>query len=174
MKKLLVFSATMALFGISATLSATDANAAMQASALAGWGFNDGYHFGLGARGGLDLPNNFWGGLTYLYHFGNEVISGTGTTSTWFLQAEGGYTITMMSDTRVRPFVGLGVGHTGAPTITAGGLTISNSSTDLAFTPGIAIEKDINPNTFIGGEGRLNLVSGNTAFGLYASIGIRY
>ncbi len=172
MNKILALGAVAALFG----MTASNASAAVQGSGLLGWGFDDGLKFGLGARGGIDLPNDFWGGATFLYHFGNEIVSGSGyTTKTWFLQAEGGYTIHSSSDSRVRPFVGIGIADRSSPDITVGGVTTSGGATNLAITPGVAFEKDFGSgNMFFGGEARLNLVDGNSSVGFYASLGLRY
>src|SRR5882757_9279290 len=60
---------------------------------LVGYGFNDGYKLGIGARGGYTLPTNFYVGGTLVYHLGSSESTPIGDYkyNITYFGAEGGY-----------------------------------------------------------------------------------
>lgn len=141
------------------------------ASAILGYGFEDGQHWGLGGRGGVMVRDDIYVGGLFLYHFGNEVTPGV-KPKTWFLQAEVGYDLPKMSSgNNIRPFVGIGIASIDAGVEVAG--VSGTASTEFALTPGVAVIHEMNAKMFATGEARLNLIGGNSSVGAYVGLGWR-
>jgi len=97
--------AVFALFALRASAASA---AGPSAALLLGEGFNDPYHFGIGARAGFTLPMNIYIGGTFVYHLGtsNQDLN----QNLFYFGAEGGYELSAGPLT-VRPYLGLGYAH---------------------------------------------------------------
>jgi hypothetical protein len=137
---------------------------------LLGYGFNDGYHLGLGVRGGYTLAQKIYIGGTFVYNFGNDNVS------LFYVGPEGGYDFVIPSAPQVmiRPYLGLGLAeaHFSGETATAGGVTVSvpgASSGGFAFWPGVSGFYSFNENWSGGLDARVIVDTdgdGDTAFAL--------
>ena len=113
------------------------------AGVLVGYGFDDAYKFGLGARGGYTLaaPKVYIGG-TFVYHFGHSQSDGDATVSEhlFYLGPEGGYDFVIPSVPQllIRPYLGLGFE---SASVSVSGNTAfapaSASSSGFALWPGV-------------------------------------
>jgi hypothetical protein len=136
----------------------------VSAGLLLGYGFDDAYKFGLGARGGYTLPQKVYIGGTFVYHFG-ESNSGGGVTVSehlLYLGPEGGYDFAIpgVPQILVRPYLGLGfesvsVSTSGSEFNGTGISGLSGSNSGLSFWPGVTGLYSITPNISAGLDARV-------------------
>jgi hypothetical protein len=113
---------------------------------IGGYGVDDAYRMGLGARGGVTLPQNLYFGGTFVLHRGRTGVRTEQTTipqaTPMYFGPEGGYDF-QISEVTIRPYVGAGCAvilSTGE-SCSATSCTRDTSSTDVAVTlwPGVAV-----------------------------------
>jgi hypothetical protein len=147
-----------------------------------GYGFDDAYKFGLGARGGYTLPQKIYLGGTFVYHFG-ESDSAAGFTSSehlLYLGPEAGYDIVIPSAPQflIRPYLGLGfesvsVSDSGGVLVNGvavAGTSASASSSGFSFWPGVTGLYSFTPNWSAGLDARVVVATfggGDTTFALF-------
>jgi hypothetical protein len=147
----------------------------VSAGVLVGYGFDDAYKFGLGARGGYTLasPKVYIGG-TFVYHFGESESFGDITVSEHllYLGPEGGYdfAISSVPQLLIRPYLGLGFESASV----SGGTTAINgsktSASGFAFWPGVIGLYSFTPNFSAGLDARVVVATfggGDTTFALF-------
>src|ERR1700691_5865870 len=123
---------------------------------LLGYGFDDAYKFGLGARGGYTLPQKVYIGGTFVYHFGESQSDGSTTASEhlFYLGPEGGYDFAIPgAPILVRPYLGLGFESVSVSVSGPefNGTTIGGgSASGLSFWPGVTGLYSITPNISAG------------------------
>jgi hypothetical protein len=173
----------VAAVAVSISLTASAARAAdtapdregVSAGVLVGYGFDDAYKFGLGARGGYTLPSpKVYIGGTFVYHFGESQSIGDITVSEHLLYVgpEGGYDIAIPSAPQflIRPYLGLGfesVSVSGTTTAISG---TSTSASGFSFWPGVTGLYSFTPNISAGLDARVVVATfggGDTTFALF-------
>jgi hypothetical protein len=150
--------------------------AGVSAGLLLGYGFDDAYKFGLGARGGYTLPAKVYIGGTFVYHFGESQSFADYSINEHllYLGAEGGYDFVIPGvPILVRPYLGLGfesvsVSSSGANFTGLSGPSASASG--LSFWPGAVGLYSITPNISAGLDARVVVATfggGDTTFALF-------
>jgi hypothetical protein len=143
---------------------------------LLGYGFDDAYKFGLGARGGYTLPQKVYIGGTFVYHFGESQSDGSTTASEhlFYLGPEGGYDFAIPgAPILVRPYLGLGFESVSVSVSGPefNGTTIGGgSASGLSFWPGVTGLYSITPNISAGLDARVVLATfggGDTTFAMF-------
>jgi hypothetical protein len=141
-----------------------------------GYGFDDAYKFGLGARGGYTLAQKIYIGGTFVYHFGESDSSVGVSVSEHLLYVgpEGGYDIVIPGAPQVlvRPYLGLGfesvsVSDTG---VNITGASINGTSSGFSFWPGVTGLYSFTPNWSAGLDARVVVATfggGDTTFALF-------
>jgi hypothetical protein len=177
-------ASSMSLAASSAWAQSSDApdRAGLSAGIQVGYGFEDAYKFGLGARVGYTLPYpKVYIGGTFVYHFGESESVGGLTSSEHLLYVgpEGGYDFVIPSVPQllIRPYLGLGfesvsVSESGSETIE--GVTIapsaSASSSGFSFWPGCTALYSFTPALSAGLDARVVVATfggGDTTFALF-------
>lgn len=146
---------------------------------LLGYGFNDGYKLGIGARGGYTLPSNFYVGGTLVYHLGSSQSTAFGDLkyNIAYFGAEGGYDF-VAGPLVVRPYIGVGYA-----VLSASFAGISASSSSVALWPGATALYPMG-NLLLGVDARF-VIAGSTAstdgssqgfsaLGLFATVGYQF
>ncbi len=147
---------------------------------LLGYGFDDAYKFGLGARGGYTLPQKIYIGGTFVYHFGESQSSGafSASESLFYVGPEGGYDFAIPSAPQIliRPYLGLGLESVhvsesgGAELGSAVNINVSGSTSGFSFWPGVVGLYSFTPNFSAGLDARVVVATfsgGDTTFGLF-------
>ena len=151
------------------------------AALLVGNGFEDGYNFGFGARGGVTLPMSVYVGGTFVYHLGKTESTPVGdiTANIWYVGAEGGYDLGVGPLT-IRPYLGLGYAHprASAPDVCVGGQCVGASSSDgrFALWPGATALVGLG-GIFVGADLRYVVlvdVDDHNAFSAFATLGTSF
>ncbi|NTV47957.1 MAG: porin family protein [Chlorobiales bacterium] len=148
------------------------------AAALAGYGFEDGYNFGLGARGGYMITNDIYVGGMFTYNLGKS--EGDVDVTSYIISGEVGYNIPMQgSNFSVRPYVGLGIlgASVDVPSYTVFGYTYgggSESTSDFYLAPGVVCTVPVGTNMFVGADARYMIVSDFDSFGIYGTFGLNF
>jgi hypothetical protein len=147
-----------------------------------GYGFDDAYKFGLGARGGYTLPQKIYIGGTFVYHFGESESAGGFTSSEHLLYVgpEGGYDFVIPSVPQllIRPYLGLGfesvsVSSSGSENINGVSInaaSASESASGFSFWPGVTGLYSFTPNWSAGLDARVVVATfgnGDTTFALF-------
>ncbi len=184
MTRIQIVAATAGLYCLFATGSARAAEPSPTAghysgAGLIGYGFNDGYKLGIGARGGYTLPANFYVGGTLVYHLGSSQATSFGDFKYHiaYFGAEGGYDL-VAGPLIVRPYLGLGYA-----VLTASLAGFSASSSTLALWPGATALYPMG-NLMLGADARFVITGSTTntdgssqgfsALGLFATVGYQF
>jgi hypothetical protein len=115
----------------------------VSAELLAGYGINEPFRLGVGARIGYTLPIRVYFGAYSAYHFGstNSTVNGDFRYHVWLAGGEGGYEIPV-GPIVVRPYLGLGLGeHTWTsclPTIAGVWGCAEHTDPGFALWPGVS------------------------------------
>jgi len=182
-RKLLIAAVASSLsLGASSAWAQTDTapdRAGASVGVLLGYGFDDAYKFGLGARGGYTLPQKVYIGGTFVYHFGQSQSDGTFSVSEslFYVGPEGGYDFAIPSAPQIliRPYLGLGlesvhVSESGGSPIEAVNINASASTSGFSFWPGVTGLYSFTPNFSAGLDARVVVAtfgSGDTTFALF-------
>jgi hypothetical protein len=166
-----VSSASLAASSSQAQVDPTPDRVGPSVGLLLGYGFADGYHLGLTARGGytLDQPKIYIGG-TFAYHFGQD------SEHLLYLGPEVGYDLVIPSAPQIliRPYLGLGFMDVSASSgdIIINGVnegSVSASESGFAFWPGVTGLYSFTPNWSAGLDARVVVPTfgdGGTSFAL--------
>jgi hypothetical protein len=150
---------------------------------IGGFGTNDAYNLGIGARVLYPLQGNPIDiGGTFAYHLGSSKESQGFKTSAnaFYAVGEVGYRFPLESFV-FRPYAGLGMIFGSAKTESTGGgggfggqsSSGSNSSSDFAFTLGSTLWIPVGSNLFFGGDSRL-LFRDGSVFIISATLGMNF
>lgn len=168
---------------IALSFAVTDANAQFKAEAMAGYGFEDGYNLGFGARVGKDgltesLKQIYVGGV-FAYHLGKTVESFgvKSTVNLWYAGGDVGYNISLEGQSfTLRPSAYVGIASINAKIeFTGGGFGFGGSSgsateVEAMLAPGASVFFPIGDLT-VGADARFFLVSNSNAFVANLTIG---
>jgi hypothetical protein len=125
-----------------------------------GYGFDDAYKFGLGARGGytLDSPKVYIGG-TFVYHFGESQSAAGATVSEHLLYVgpEAGYDFVIASVPQllIRPYLGLGFESVSVSVSGSSVGGIHDGASGFSFWPGVTGLYSFTPNWSAGLDARI-------------------
>jgi len=157
----------------SASSTSTDStdNSGLSAAALLGYGFNDAFKLGFGARVGYTLPMNVYIGGTFVYHLGTS--EGGGTANVYYFGVEGGYDIAA-GPVVVRPYLGLDYATVKVSVDLGPFGSGSASDSKIAIVPGAVLMYPVASNVFIGVDGRFVIISDSNAFSAFLTAGYKF
>jgi hypothetical protein len=161
-------------------ITLTKVHAQGSASGLIGYGFEDGYNFGLGVRVGSTLQSKVYVGGTFVYHLGKtESTSGLEVSANvLYIGGELGYDIPASETVTIRPYAGLGLASVMAK-VKFNGMGGSGSENRAYVSPGILLQAQTSEKVLLGLDGRYLLLTGEnggsaSSFGLFLSLGFRF
>jgi hypothetical protein len=143
----------------------------LQLGAGVGFGTQESYGFGVGAKAGYTFNNRAYLGGIADYHVGNttDVAGQTVKSRTWYVGPEVGYDFGI-GGVILRPTVGFGLAVRNESA--HGSILNSSDTTSRAYVaPGASLIYPIK-NFFVGGDARLMFTTEETNVGLYANVGM--
>jgi hypothetical protein len=157
-------------------LSAEPSDSRIHADAMLGYSSQN-LNLGLGLRGGKAWENHFYLGGLLVYALGTsssastDGITASGSMHGLYIGPEAGYELRFNALPVVfRPYVGLGI-SSAFGSATAAGMSVSGSSTEVGFWPGIAARYRLS-SVDIGGDFRIVTGPWGTAVGLFVTGGM--
>lgn len=136
---------------------------------IVGYGTNH-LNLGVGVRAGYTLPQHFYLGGTFVYHFG-ESAGDLASVHLFYPAGEVGYDVHMENVT-IRPYAGAGL-------LVAQATVLKQTATETAFGfyPGLNANYEVPRSpVFVGADIRLlfNSKGGDPSFGAFAVAGARF
>jgi hypothetical protein len=136
----------------------------LSAALLLGYGFDDAFKVGFGARVGYTLPMHLYIGGTFIYHLGES--EGGATVNVFYVGPEVGYEIPA-GPVLIRPYIGVGLAEAKASVSIPGFGSESASSSNFGLWPGATILYPVTSSIGVGVDGRFLIVSGDNALGIF-------